>query len=235
MFRDLVISKETKNDPSIFKYISDIRGYERLTANEEVELARMAKNGDNAARDRLIKSNLAFVISVAKQYMNMGLELPDLISEGNIGLLEAVNKYDETRGFKFISFAVWYIRKSITDALTTKSRLVRLKTKYKEIEYGESSLDAPISDDSKATFLDMMQGDLDTDTFSEKEHNAFLARECLSTLPNREREIMSRLFGIGRQKEEVYELAQEYGVTEERIKQICRTSINKMKLLKKVV
>lgn len=235
MFKDLVISKETKNDPSILRYISDIRGYERLTANEEFELARKARKGDKAARDKLIKSNLAFVISVAKQYMNLGLELPDLISEGNIGLLEAVDKYDETRGFKFISFAVWSIRKKITEALTMKSRLVRLKTKYKEIEYGESSLDAQIGDDSKVTFLDMMQGDFDTDNFSEREYNAFVAQQYLSTLPNREREIMSRLFGIGRPKEELYELAQEYGVTEERIKQIYRTSINKMKLLKEVV
>lgn len=235
MFRDLVISKETKNDPSISMYISDIRGYERFTASEEAELARMAKNGDNTARDRLIKSNLAFVISVAKQYMNMGLELSDLISEGNIGLLEAVNKYDETRGFKFISFAVWYIRKRITDALTTKSRLVKLNKKYKDIEYSESSLDATIGNDSKETFLDMMQGDLDTDAFSEKEHNAFLARKCLSTLPNREREIMVKLFGIGEPKQSSYELAKEYNLTEDRIKQICRSSLNKMKVMKQVV
>ena len=111
---------------SLDKYLQDICSEELLTPEEEVQLAQRIKNGDQEALDRLTKANLRFVVSVAKQYQNQGLSLPDLINEGNLGLIKAAEKFDETRGFKFISYAVWWIRQSILQAIAEQSRIVRL-------------------------------------------------------------------------------------------------------------
>lgn len=126
--RQLNISKQVTNreTASLDKYLHDIGKVELITAEEEVELARKIKNGDHAALEKLTKSNLRFVVSVAKQYQNQGLNLPDLINEGNLGLIKAAQRFDETRGFKFISYAVWWIRQSILQALAEQSRIVRL-------------------------------------------------------------------------------------------------------------
>lgn len=111
---------------SLDKYLSEIAKEPLLTAEDEIELAIKIRNGDTAALERLIKSNLRFVVSVAKQYQNQGLSLGDLINEGNVGLMKAARRFDETRGFKFISYAVWWIRQSILQALAEQSRIVRL-------------------------------------------------------------------------------------------------------------
>lgn len=111
---------------SIDKYLQEIGREELISVNEEVEIARRIRNGDLKARNKLIEANLRFVVSVAKQYQNQGLSLPDLINEGNLGLIRAAEKFDETRGFKFISYAVWWIRQSILQALAEQSRIVRL-------------------------------------------------------------------------------------------------------------
>lgn len=115
-----------RESQSIDKYLQEIGKVELLTADEEIELAKKIKNGDNAALERLTKANLRFVVSVAKQYQNQGLSLGDLINEGNLGLIKAGKRFDETRGFKFISYAVWWIRQSILQALAEQSRIVRL-------------------------------------------------------------------------------------------------------------
>ena len=126
--RQLKISKSITNreSASLEKYLQEIGHQDLLTADEEVELAQQIKKGDRKALERLTKANPRFVVSVAKQYQNKGLSLPDLINEGNLGLIKAAEKYDETRGFKFISYAVWWIRQSILQAIAEQSRLVRL-------------------------------------------------------------------------------------------------------------
>ena len=126
--RQLKITKSITNreSASLDKYLQEIGRESLVTVEEEVELAARIRQGDRAALEKLTKSNLRFVVSVAKQYQNQGLSLPDLINEGNLGLIKAAEKFDETRGFKFISYAVWWIRQSILQALAEQSRIVRL-------------------------------------------------------------------------------------------------------------
>ncbi len=119
-------TSESRSKQSIEKYLEEIGGYSPLPPEEEIRLARLIKKGDTAALDKLVKANLRFVISVAKEYQGQGLPLQDLISEGNLGLIKAAQRFDETRGFKFISYAVWWIRQSILQALAEQSRVVRL-------------------------------------------------------------------------------------------------------------
>lgn len=126
--RQLKITKSITNreSASLDKYLQEIGKEELISVSEEVELAQRIRKGDRKALDKLTRANLRFVVSVAKQYQNQGLSLPDLINEGNLGLIRAAQKFDETRGFKFISYAVWWIRQSILQALAEQSRIVRL-------------------------------------------------------------------------------------------------------------
>ena len=126
--RQLKITKQVTNreTASLDKYLQEIGKVDLITAEEEVDLAQRIKAGDEIALEKLTKANLRFVVSVAKQYQNQGLTLPDLINEGNLGLIKAARRFDETRGFKFISYAVWWIRQSILQALAEQSRLIRL-------------------------------------------------------------------------------------------------------------
>src|SRR6478672_2573699 len=126
--RQLKITKSITNreSQSLEKYLQEIGKVDLITAEEEVQLAMRIKRGDQFALDRLVKANLRFVVSVAKQYQNQGMSLPDLINEGNLGLLKAALRFDETRGFKFISYAVWWIRQSILQSLAEQSRIVLL-------------------------------------------------------------------------------------------------------------
>ncbi|MBR1849988.1 MAG: RNA polymerase sigma factor RpoD/SigA [Bacteroidales bacterium] len=148
---------------SLDKYLQDICSEELLSPDEEVQLAQRIKQGDQAALERLTKANLRFVVSVAKQYQNQGLSLPDLINEGNVGLIKAAKRFDETRGFKFISYAVWWIRQSILQAIAENSRIVRLPSNQlgalnklkKEISKLEQQLERPPSEEELSELLDI--------------------------------------------------------------------------------
>ena len=161
--RQLKITKSITNreSASLDKYLQEIGKEEMISAEEEVELAQAIKKGDQKALERLTKANLRFVVSVAKQYQNQGLSLPDLINEGNLGLLKAAERFDETRGFKFISYAVWWIRQSILQAIAENSRIVRLPSNQlgalnklkKEISRLEQELERPPSEEELAELL----------------------------------------------------------------------------------
>jgi RNA polymerase primary sigma factor len=165
--RQLKITKSITNreSQSLDKYLQEIGREELITAEMEVVLAQKIKQGDQVALEKLTKANLRFVVSVAKQYQNQGLTLPDLINEGNLGLIKAAQRFDETRGFKFISYAVWWIRQSILQALAEQSRIVRLPLNQvgslnkinKAFSKLEQEFERPPSSDELATHLDLTE------------------------------------------------------------------------------
>lgn len=168
--RQLKITKQITNreTASLDMYLQDIGRVELITADEEVVLAQKIKQGDQRALDKLVKANLRFVVSVSKQYQNQGMSLPDLINEGNLGLIKAAQRFDETRGFKFISYAVWWIRQSILQSLAEQSRIVRLPLNKigainkinKVLSKLEQDLEREPSYDEVGEVLDMMPGDI---------------------------------------------------------------------------
>ncbi len=168
--RQLKITKQItqRPDESINRYFQEINKYSMITAEEEVELTVRIRNGDDLALEKLVLANLRFVISVAKQYQNKGLSFADLINEGNVGLVKAAKKFDETRGFKFISYAVWWIRQSIIQAISEHTRIVRLPLNRlasinkitKAIPYLEQELGREPTDDELAVYLELSYEDV---------------------------------------------------------------------------
>ena len=264
----------TKRDGEILdKYLQEIGREEILTPDQEVELARRIHEGDRKALDRLVRSNLRFVVSVAKQYQNQGMSLPDLINEGNLGLIKAAEKFDETRGFKFISYAVWWIRQSILQAMSEHSRIVRLPLNHvgsinkihkamaafeqenqrraspEEIAEmldipvekvresmrvsGRSvSVDTPFRDGEDGTMLDVMANEDDPGTDSGLNLESLSAdiHRALAQLPEREREVLQALFGIGTRELSLEEIGDKYGLTRERVRQIKEKALRHIKL-----
>ena len=272
--RQLKITKSITNreSQSLDKYLQEIGHEELISVDEEVELAQKIRNGDKKALEKLTKANLRFVVSVAKQYQNQGLSLPDLINEGNLGLIKAAKKFDETRGFKFISYAVWWIRQSILQALAEQSRLVRLPlnqvgsvnkvsrafNKFEQenerrpsieeiaaeidlpqdkiaeaIKVGnrQISVDAPFSDSDDNSLLDILpntsipNADKGLDIESLKEE----VNRALSTLNERERDILKDFFGLNGTELTLEEIGQKYGLTLERVRQIKEKAIRRLR------
>ncbi|MDR2563257.1 MAG: RNA polymerase sigma factor RpoD/SigA [Prevotellaceae bacterium] len=272
--RQLKITKSITNreSASLDKYLQEIGREELITVEEEVELAQRIKKGDQEALEKLTKANLRFVVSVAKQYQNQGLSLPDLINEGNLGLIKAAEKFDETRGFKFISYAVWWIRQSILQALAEQSRIVRLPLNQvgslnkinkalakfeQEHERAPSSeelseileipkekvsdtlrvsgrhvsVDAPFVDGEDNSLLDVLVNN-DSPNADRGLLNESLAREidrALSTLTERERDIVKYFFGIGMQEMTLEEIGEKFGLTRERVRQIKEKAIRRLR------
>ncbi len=273
--RQLKISKSITNreTASLDKYLQDIGREELITADEEVTLAQRIKQGDQLALEKLCRANLRFVVSVAKQYQNQGLSLPDLINEGNVGLIKAARRFDETRGFKFISYAVWWIRQSILQSLAEQSRIVRLplnqvgsiskmsKASVKleqrferppsldelaiELELPEKkvaetirmatrivSMDAPLDQDEDVKLLDMFVNE-DTPSTDDGLIRESLSREIqrsLSTLTDKEREIINLFYGIGvAHSYTLEEIGSMFELTRERVRQIKEKAIRRLK------
>ncbi|MBW6459009.1 MAG: RNA polymerase sigma factor RpoD/SigA [Bacteroidales bacterium] len=273
--RQLKISKSITNreTASLDKYLQDIGREELITAEEEVELARRIKSGDDMALEKLVKANLRFVVSVAKQYQNQGLSLPDLINEGNMGLIKAAQRFDETRGFKFISYAVWWIRQSILQALAEQSRLVRLPLNQvgslnkikkatsrleqeferppsvdelaKKLDIPEHkldkamkittryvSMDAPIAEDEDTRFLDVFVSE-DTPRTDSNLMRESLNKEIqrsLSTLTEKERDVINLYYGIGMNHGlTLDEIGAKFNLTRERVRQIKEKAIRRLK------
>ncbi len=272
--RQLKITKSITNreSASLDKYLQEIGREERITIEDEVELAQRIKKGDQAALEKLTKANLRFVVSVAKQYQNQGLSLPDLINEGNLGLIKAAEKFDETRGFKFISYAVWWIRQSILQALAEQSRIVRLPlnqvgalnkinkiiNKFEQeherlpsadevaemletskekvadtqrVSGRHISIDAPFVEGEDNSLLDVLPNN-DSPAADRGLINESLKVEierALSTLTERERNIIKYFFGIGCQEKTLEEIGETFNLTRERVRQIKEKAIRRLK------
>ena len=268
--RQLKITKSITNreSASLDKYLQEIGKEDLITVEEEVELAQRIRKGDQKALEKLTRANLRFVVSVAKQYQNQGLSLPDLINEGNLGLIKAAEKFDETRGFKFISYAVWWIRQSILQALAEQSRIVRLplnqvgslnkinkafsrfeqenERRPSPEELADSldlpaekvadtlrvsgrhiSVDAPFVEGEDNSLLDVLVND-DSPIADRTLINESLSTEverALSTLTERERDIIKLFFGINTQEMTLEEIGEKFGLTRERVRQIKEKAI----------
>ena len=272
--RQLKITKSITNreSASLDKYLQEIGREDLITVEEEVELAQRIRKGDRVALEKLTRANLRFVVSVAKQYQNQGLSLPDLINEGNLGLIKAAEKFDETRGFKFISYAVWWIRQSILQALAEQSRIVRLPlnqvgslnkiskafSKFEQenerrpspeeladeleipvdkisdtlkVSGRHISVDAPFVEGEDNSLLDVLVND-DSPMADRSLVNESLAREidrALSTLTEREKDIIQMFFGINTQEMTLEEIGDKFGLTRERVRQIKEKAIRRLR------
>lgn len=272
--RQLKITKSITNreSASLDKYLQEIGREDLITVEEEVELAQAIKKGDRQALEKLTKANLRFVVSVAKQYQNQGLSLPDLINEGNLGLIKAAEKFDETRGFKFISYAVWWIRQSILQALAEQSRIVRLPLNqvgsinkiskaFQKFEQENErkpsaeerpqeldipvekvidslkvsgrhiSMDAPFVEGEDNSLLDVLVND-DAPVADQALIDESLQKEierALSTLTERESEIIKMFYGLGMQEMTLEEIGDKFQLTRERVRQIKEKAIRRLR------
>jgi RNA polymerase primary sigma factor len=268
-----------RENKSLDLYFQEIGKYILLKPEEEIDLAIKIKKGDMAAQDKLVRANLRFVVSVAKMYQNQGLSLGDLINEGNIGLVKAAQRFDETRGFKFISYAVWWVRQGIMSAIADQSRVVRLPlnrvgnlTKlgkvYRELEQEferkptteelakileissdevayilqissrQVSVDAPFNngDENKSTLMDVLHNDEQPMPDTELMHDSLKneVADILSTLDEREAEVIRLSFGIGsNQKATLEEIGERFNLTRERIRQIKENALRKLRSSKR--
>ncbi len=273
--RQLKIVKQITNreSESLDKYLTEIGKVDLITSEQEVELAKRIRAGDSVALEKLALANLRFVVSVAKQYQNNGMSLGDLINEGNVGLIKAASRFDETRGFKFISYAVWWIRQSIMQALAEQSRIVRLplnrvgslnkinktfselEQKFQREPSAEElaevlqitteeiannmrisgrhvSVDAPFVQGEENSLLDVLEND-NSETPDSMLMADSLRREvsrALSTLPQRESDVMALYFGLnGQQALTLEEIGDKFDLTRERVRQIKEKATRRLR------
>jgi len=219
---------------STLRYIQEVKKHGNLSKADELELATRAKAGDRAAVNRLVESNLRFVIQVARQYQGMGIELEDLIAFGNIGLFEAAERFDTSKGVKFITFAVWYIRAELQKALNDLSRVVRVPSHLtKTAEYSTKSISTPVGDgDNKETYADRFLEAGSTKSARDKSDLRYDLNRALSQLKPKQREAITRFYGIGFEYEMCMDqIAEELNVTGERARQLVRQAENALKAL----
>ncbi len=245
-----VTNRETA---SLDKYLQEIGKVELISAEEEVELAQRIKQGDKIALEKLTKANLRFVVSVAKQYQNQGLSLPDLINEGNLGLIKAAQRFDETRGFKFISYAVWWIRQSILQALAEQSRIVRLPLNKigsinkinKTYAKLEQEFEREPNAEEIAEVLEITEAEVKESMKNAGRHismdaplvqdedNTMLRKEidrAISTLTQREQDVVRLYFGLnGSHPMTLEEIGEKFDLTRERVRQIKEKAIRRLK------
>ena len=249
--RQLKITKSITNreSASLDKYLQEIGREELVSPEEEVELSQRIRKGDQQALEKLTRANLRFVVSVAKQYQNQGLSLPDLINEGNLGLIKAAEKFDETRGFKFISYAVWWIRQSILQALAEQSRIVRLPLNQvgslnkisKALAQFEQKNERAPSNEELSEMIDIPQDKI-SDTlrvsgrhvsvdapFVEGEDNSLLDVIPNDDSPMADKGLVNSFFGIGCQEMTLEEIGERLDLTRERVRQIKEKAIRKLK------
>ena len=210
---------------STVRYMQEVRKASALTREQEIALGERALQGDRRAINTLVESNLRFVIQVARQYQGMGLELEDLIGFGNIGLFEAAERYDPTKGVKFITFAVWYIRAELQKALNDMSRTVRIPSHRTATEaYSIKSTSTPVGDDeNKETYADRYLAADETASRRDMQDMQFDLQRAMSMLKPKQREALERFYGIGREYAQCMDqIAEEMGVTNERARQLVR-------------
>lgn len=226
---------KTFRTEEIASYMKDCNRYKVLSDEEVVKLATDAQNGNRKAFDKLVGGNLKLVISIAKLYQGLGLELADLIAEGNIGLINAVNTFDVSRGTKIGSWIAYYVRKAIVDGLNDNGRLVRLPESVIRREGATKqhnlSMDAPLDseEDGDKTFADTFASDMRTDASDNVAAMRHTITVLLGGLTDKEKEIVVKLFGIGCREHTMNELSMQYGCTCERIRQIKLEALEKMK------
>ena len=235
--RQLKITKQVTNreSKSLNTYLQDVSKLDMITADEEVELAQRIREGDQVALERLTKANLRFVVSVAKQYQNQGLKLPDLINEGNVGLVKAAKRFDETRGFKFISYAVWWIRQSILQAISEHSRTVRVaKVKLAMKNSGRNlSMDAPFKEgENDSNLYDVLKSgespNPDADLMQESLGTEI--ERALETLSHRESDVIKLNYGLGgEQPHTLQEIGEMFDLSRERVRQIREKGIRRLR------
>jgi RNA polymerase primary sigma factor len=245
------MSKDNTFKNAVQIYLKQIESIPVMTRKQEEACAKLAAKGDDSAKEKLIVSNLRFVVSIAVKYQNLGLPLMDLINEGNMGLIRAVEKFDVTKGFKFISYARWWIRHFILKAIFEQSTSIKLPLKYatqiskrEEVEDSETvqklkqiyrpvSLDQKLSEDNNSdTILDLVDGgNYDQPEKVVMENNLKeIISEVLFKLKPIERDVISRHFGLnGKQPLTLKEIGEKYNLTKERIRQIEHTALDKLK------
>jgi RNA polymerase primary sigma factor len=244
--RQLKIATQITNRDSqaVEKYLQEISKIPMITPEEETTLAQRIKMGDQRALDKLVQANLRFVVSVAKQYQHQGLSLSDLINEGNLGLIKAAQRFDETKGFKFISYAVWWIRQSILQALAEQGRLVRLPQNkigtYNKANKAymafEQEHEREPSTEELAEILEMSETEINNIFQSNTRHTSLDApvheaedRRVLKSLSPREAEIVNAYFGLdGENGTTIEQIGQKYDLTKERIRQIKERAIKRL-------